>query len=40
MQWMENRRMMPEPSLLGDAKLIQMNQRVFFSSIQQVLSLS
>lgn len=39
-QGMEIRRAMPEPSLLGDVKLIQMNQRGFCSSIQQVLSLS
>lgn len=30
MQGMENRQVMPESSLLGDAKLIQMNQKVFF----------
>ena len=30
MQGMENRKVMAEPFLLGDAKLIQMNQRGFF----------
>lgn len=31
MQGMENRKVIAEPFLLGDAKLIQMNQRGFFS---------
>lgn len=30
MQGMENSRVKPESSLLGDAKLIQMNQKGFF----------